>query len=587
MAAVKEKKPLLIFDGDCGFCKRWIALWEEMTDGAVRYASSQEVGKNYPQIPPEQFENSVVFVLPSGKFSVGAEAVFLSLAQAPQLKWAHALAWAYRSFPGFAPVTEFFYARVAQNRIFFSYLTYYLFGEQIERSTYALTRWIFLRALGFVYLLAFASLGSQIAELVGVHGLVKSTLSAASYQGICFLGGLGSIFLMAGVAPLLLLVALWGIYFFLAQSCGEFLWFQWDGLMLEMGFLAIFFAPLSFRFQSPATIAKDPAPSSIILFLLRWLLFRVIFFSGWVKLASGDLAWRELTAISYHYETQPLPTWVGWYAHQLPMLFHQFSAVILFGIELIISFFIFLPRRPRIWAFFILVGFQLLINLTGNYGFFGWQIAALSLLLLDDVFWRNVLPKKWTGFLRAQSKKVEPEFKQWINYGLAAAVLLLSIFHFRPVSDWIDHCRIVNRYGVFAVMTTQREEIILEGSLDGKNWREYSFKWKPGDLKAAPRFAGPHMPRLDWQMWFAALSKFEDNPWLEALMQQLLRGSPSTSDLLANDPFVGTHPQFIRAVRYAYHFTDWRARHETGNWWARTRLGEYSPILSAPNNPLD
>lgn len=570
-------KPVLIYDGECGFCKKWIALWQRLTGDSLDYGPSQELSKEFPQIPVATFDQSVVLVFPSGKILKGAEAVFASLSQAHS-GWLARLLWkAHTSIPVFRRIVEWAYRLVARRRIFFSHLTYWLLGDELEPSTYQISRWLFLRVLSAIYFVAFSSLGLQLLGLVGSQGIFKAHWSDGVLRALQVTGMVSSILLFLGLAPMLNLMLLWGLYWFFADLTKDFLWFQWDGLLLEMGLLAIVFAPFTFWPASPLRPSKEREPSKVLIFLFRWLLFKVMFFSGWVKLASGDPNWANLTAVTFHYESQPIPTWLSWYMHQLPEWFHVFSAGVMFVIELGVPFLIFFPRRPRIWVFWIFVFFQGLLDVTGNYGFFGWQVVALCLLLLDDQYWRGFVPKRWFPSL-----VLEPEsrFKRVMLVPLGAILLSMNWFYLPYLSEWASHYRVVNHYGVFATMTTQRDEIVIEGSRDGQEWLAYELKWKPGDLSRPPPFVEPHMPRLDWQMWFAALSQYEQQRWFPNLMYRLLQGSPAVTALFENNPFGDRPPQYVRALRYEYHFTDWEERASSGHWWRRRYVQPYSPVFS-------
>ena len=306
-----------------------------------------------------------------------------------------------------------------------------------------------------------------------------------------------------------------------------------------------------------------------MLWLLRWLLFKLMFQSGCVKLLSGDPAWRNLTALTFHYETQPLPTWIGWYAHQLPAWAQRASAATMFGIGLFVPFLIFAPRRPRQFACLVLVVFQGLIFLTGNYCFFNLLTVALCLLLLDDAALKplvraivrkflspgpaQVAGTSWNAYLPRLERLILPSSlaprpspvnpRTWpvqFTVPLAAIAVVTALMQFsgmfrvpvpwpRPmlaVYGWLEPFRSFNSYGLFAVMTTSRTEIIIEGSDDGVTWRAYEFKYKPGDVKRRPGFVEPHQPRLDWQMWFAALGAYRQNPWLVNCCLRLLQARP-------------------------------------------------------------
>jgi len=320
------------------------------------------------------------------------------------------------------------------------------------------------------------------------------------------------------------------------------------------------------------------------------LLFRLMFSSGVVKLASGDPTWRSLTALRYHYETQPLPTRAAWYFHQLPGGFQDLSVLVMFFIELCLPFLIFGPKYLRITAAAGITFLQVLIFITGNYGFFNLLAIALCLLLVDDSSW----PKRWGP---SGNERRATRLKPWpksIQVSLAVFIVLMSLVQVTalfsqrfqwpaPIGYLIQASGpfyIVNSYGLFAVMTTIRPEIIIEGSSDSNTWLPYEFKYKPGDLKRAPMQVAPYQPRLDWQMWFAALGNYKNNPWFLNFMVRLLQGSPEVLKLLANNPFPERPPRYIRATLYRYRFTDFAARRREGTWWQREKMWPYVPPLS-------
>ncbi len=610
-------KPLLIYDGDCGFCRRWIARWQSLTGDRVEYAPFQEIASEFPEIPREEFEASVQLIEPNGKASSGAEAVFRTLAYAPGKRW---MLWMYEKIPGASPISEWSYRLVARHRTFFSKATRFLIGQDIEPPSYVLTRWLFLRMLGVIYLIAFVSLWTQISGLVGSNGMypVKDFLqvvreqigierywllptlfwfnaSDAFLQFLCGCGVFLSLLLILNIAPSAVSFLLWASYLSLAVICREFLSFQWDALLLETGFLAIFFAPMKLR---PGLSTESP-PSFIVLWLLRLLLFKLVFSSGVVKLMSDDPTWRDLTALIYHYETQPLPTWTSWYADQLPIWFQKASAVLMFFIELVVPFLIFAPRRLRFLGCGAIVAFQLLIMATGNYCFFNLLAIALCILLLDDKVLPRLLREKIFGlkndnqaptFMVNRSRRLP----KLVTVPIAVIIIsITTVLFFRmfqvdidlpaPISKLVRAAapfRSVNSYGLFAVMTTSRPEIIVEGSQDGETWLPYEFKYKPGDLKERPRFVEPFQPRLDWQMWFAALSSYENNPWFINFSVRLLQNSSEVLALLKKNPFPHAPPRYIRAVVYDYRFTDFTEKRAEGTWWQREFKGLYCPILS-------
>jgi len=610
------RKPVFIYDGDCGFCRLWIARWSPLTQEEVDYRPSQEVGENYPQISPEYFESSVYFVDSEGSFCSGAQAVFKALSYAPNGKW---LLRAYEKVPGFAPISEWGYRQVAGNRKIFSALTQWIWGGSLETPTWFLTRRVFLFLLSLIYLVAFLSLWTQIEGLVGQKGIlpVESFLKDVQahrgsdrfwnwptlfwlhagdgfLQAICLLGVGASLCVMANRAVGLALLLMWGFYLSLFNVAQPFLGFQWDTLLLETGFLALFLVP--WRRNKGTT--GEPPPSPLVLFLFRFLLFRVVFTSGLVKIISQDPTWNDFTALYYHYETQPLPTWIGWYAHQLPHGFQEFSVACVFIIQLGVVFLIFGPRRIRYIGCAVLVFHEVLIFLTGNYCFFNLLTLALCLLLLDDAVFSRWLPGKGNWKFSGQKKtELVSVWKRRFFTGIRVGVLGICIMLyavpllvtsgnypsiFVAIANAIRPLHLFNSYGLFAVMTTSRPEIIILGSDDRKNWFPYEFKWKPGIVTNKPEFVAPHQPRLDWQMWFAALSNYERNPWLIQFMIRLLQGSRPVIELLGSNPFPDSPPKYLQALVYDYRFSDTETRNRDGSWWNRKLLRPYTPILQLP-----
>jgi predicted DCC family thiol-disulfide oxidoreductase YuxK len=607
----------MVYDGDCNFCKLWIARWRQLTGEAVDYLPSQDpqIATRFPEIPPDHFQTAVQLIGRDGNVSPGAEAVFRALAENSRASWPLKFYKASKLFAGF---TECAYTFIAGHRAAFSLLTRLLWGRHVERPEYRVARWIFLRALGLIYLAAFISLWTQIAGLVGHNGILPEDqymAAAGQYfdnsgagldrfrelptlcwlissdgflQFQCAAGVVFAFLLIVGVAPVPALALLWLLYLSLITVGRDFYGFQWDNLLLETGFLAIFFAPLQWL---PGFTQERP-PSRLVLWLLRILLFKLMFSSGCVKLASGDPNWRNLTALTFHYQTQPLPTWIGWYANQLPLWFQKTSCAVMFAIELGAPFLIFLPRRIRFIGGAALASLQILILLTGNYTFFNWLTLALCLLLLDDFLLKKLAPQ----FLKQSSPaNTRCPWLLGITIPLAVIFVSVSLFQivaifgvkgdgvFKPVAKvalWIDPFRTVSNYGLFAVMTTERHEIIVQGSNDGVNWRDYEFKYKPGNLNERPVFVAPFQPRLDWQMWFAALGNYQENPWFQNFCVRLLEGSPQVLALLKHNPFPGKPPRYIRAEFYNYEFTNFNERRVSGAWWKRQFIGEYLPPIS-------
>ena len=317
---------------------------------------------------------------------------------------------------------------------------------------------------------------------------------------------------------------------------------------------------------------------------------------------SGDDAWWGLTALTYHYETQPLPTPLAWVLNCFPLWIQQASCLIMFVIEIGSPFLIFGNAFTRRIAFGALSGLQILILLSGNYTFFNLLSIVLCFTLIDDSLWQRVFPASLksalenaalvtgSGWQRCQKIMVLP----LVSILCFANAYMLSL-HIEsgqylplPMKEFVStvyKLHLVNGYGLFAVMTRKRVEIILEGSNDGKEWLAYEFAFKPGDLKRPPPVVAPLQPRLDWQMWFAALGRFEDNAWFASFVQRILQGDKEVTALLATNPFPDKPPKYLRAQSYQYHFTDAKELFSTGNWWKRTYVGEYMPVAALREQP--
>jgi len=606
----KHKKPLMVYDGDCNFCRIWIDYWKQLTGGTVEYAPYQEVADRHPEIPRQQFTKAVQLIREDGSVLSGARAVFESLATAPRKRW---VLWAFKYIPGVAQITELCYRFIARNRNAAYKVTRLLWGTHIDVPSHVLTRWVFLRLIGLVYLIAFASLGVQIIGLVGKEGilpieqylqLIRNNLGTERYwqfptlawlnasdgflQFLCWGGAALSVLLIVGVAQRVVAVLLWMFYLSLFYAGQTFLSFQWDILLLETGFLAIFFTPA----QILPRISQESSPSLVIIWLFRLLLVRLMFFSGLVKLTSGDPSWWNLTALTFHYETQPIPTPLSWYIHQLPEWMHIASCAIMFVIELGSPLLIFLPRRLRFLSSGAIVFLMVLIMMSGNYTFFNLLAIALCVLLLDDAAVRNVLPKRLSAASTAPC--VLPRFVRVGIVVLASFIIFLNIVRWsevvferqgipkpiQTVARLFTPLLIVNHYGLFRVMTNPRHEISVEGSNDGTMWLEYEFKYKPGDVEHAPPWVEPHQPRLDWQMWFAALGSYQRNPWFVNLCVRLLEGEPAVLDLLEKNPFPDKPPRYISAQLYEYHFTNGSEHKAIAGWWKRELKGLYLPPIS-------
>jgi predicted DCC family thiol-disulfide oxidoreductase YuxK len=598
MALERDDRPLLIFDGECGFCRVWVEHWKRLTGERVRYAPFQEVGERFPQVSRDEFASAVKLILPDGEVRSGAHAVFTVLASFPDKRW---LLWVYEHLPGADTLCEAAYRLIARHRSFAYHVTRLMWGSPVRPETYHVTSWLFLRLLGAIYLVAFASFGVQADGLIGSRGILPVTdflrgvhdyLGASAYWNVPTLLWLnsGDVYLrviwIAGVCLSLLLLCgvnvrgvrlgLFVLYLSLDTAGQVFMTYQWDALLLEAGFLAVFLGP-------EVVIAR----------LFRWLLCRLMFLSGAVKLLSGDPTWRNFTALPVHYQTQPLPTPLAWYFYQFPQWFQRVSVGFLFFVELGVPLLVLAPRRIRFFAAFAIVLLQVLILLSGNYAFFNFLTIALCLFAFDDTALGKVLPKRILERLSSSPQaKQTPVVWRAVCLSVAALVLFTSGFemvgefsgrHWVPadaVIRTIAPFEIVNTYGLFAVMTTSRPEIIIEGSNDGVTWLAYEFKYKPGKLTRRPPWVEPFQPRLDWQMWFAALGNYQSAPWILHFLERLLDGSPQVLGLLDRNPFPNAAPRYIRAQVYDYRFTTPEEHKVTGQWWQREWKGAYVPEVS-------
>jgi len=581
----------LIFDGRCGFCRIWIDYWKKLTGDTVDYAPSQDVADRFPAIPREAFAQSVQLIRVDGTVASGARAVFETLGRERL----------YESSTLVAAMSEAVYRYVARHRDLFYWLTRLTFGTQIEPARFAKTQWLFLRCLAVIYAIAFGSLATQITGLVGAHGISPvheyldrvaaafgPTLGAARFVALPTVFWWNSndamlrILAWTGVALSAMLffcvprgwvrwvlLGLYGLYLSFNMAGQEFLSFQWDALLLEAGFLAIFFG-------------RSVSGTRVVAWLYRCLVFRLYFLSGYVKVGSHDPSWAGLTALKYHYHTQPLPTIFAWYADKLPDWFQRASTAGVLGIELCVPFLIFTPRRWRMAGACLLLGLQTLIFIAGNYTFFNLLTMALTLFLFDDQALGWIVKRKIVEHPSTKRRRMTMAILAVVIVTLGIARMAGTIRGEVPepletFARLFAPFQVVNSYGLFAVMTTTRPEIIVEGSDDGENWKPYEFRYKPGNLYCPPPWIQPFQPRLDWQMWFAALGNYESNPWFPGLILRLLEGSPEVLGLLESNPFPGHPPRFVRAELFDYSFSDRETRAGTGAWWKRRPLGIYLP----------
>ena len=462
---------------------------------------------------------------------------------------------------------------------------------------YRLATGLFLRLLALIYLVAFISTALEITGLVGEHGIAPAgyslearfaalgewawlrfptlfwlnssnwALLGASYAGCLF-----AVLLLINWQPRLMLVLLFAFYLSFYQVGQIFFMFQWEYLLLEAGFLGIFLAG---------------GPNRLLVFLLHWLLFRLRFLSGLSKLFSGDPSWSGLTALQHYFETQPLPHMGAWYAHQLPeWLLRTATGATLF-MELVVPFFIFLPRPFRLFAATVTIAIQVLIILTSNHNFVNLLTIALCLFLLDDRAIRSLLPRAGQRWLPSPARRpgllLQPLF----------AVLLLgtslsAIYEFihrdtlrfpatAPL-NWVRGWGLGNVFHIFPTMQTERQELVIEGSHDGRHWQAYDFRYKPDFPGDRPRFVMPLHPRLDWMMWFVPAQDPRQRYWFGGLLHRLQQNEADVTALLRHNPFARQAPRYLRVLAYRYRFSTPQERARSGHVWQAQYLGEFPRV---------
>ncbi len=504
-----------------------------------------------------------------------------------------------------------------------------------KRPGHLWPRWIFLRALGLIYFSAFYSLLFQIKGLIGPNGIlpaadylqaVSAALHLQSYwtvptllwfgagngalMTLCWVGVVASLLVTLNLWPRVGLLICFLCFVSFVSVARDFSGYQSDGMLLEAGFIALFFAPPGLR---PGLGELNP-PSRASLFLLQWEWFRIYFESGVAKIGSGDLAWRNFTAMDDYYQNGPLPTWIGWYVQHLPHWFHASATVYTLVAELLIVWMLFLPRRFRIACFFIVTPFEISIIATANYTFLNYLVLLLGVLLLDDRFLEWVLPLRFREWIRRKGAMAAagstgaavkaPELTsaraEWrerftpLRRLFAGACLGLVFYSTTVQLLWmfmpglplpaapvqaLEPFRIANSYGLFAVMTHERYEIEFQGTLDGKTWIAYPFRYKPQAVNEAPGIYAPYQPRFEWNLWFASLGSWQRSRFVIWTEERLLKNEPDVLALFASNPFAGAPPREVRTVIYQYWFTDMRTKRETGNWWKREELRQYAPAL--------
>ena len=515
------------------------------------------------------------------------------------------------------------------------------FAPEQGEPAHHIARWIFLRSLGLIYFSAFYSLVFQIRGLMGPRGILPASEYLASVErslgslrfwfaptllwfstsshmlmALCWVGIAASLLVVLNIWPRAMLLVCFICFLSFVSAAGDFSGYQSDGMLLEAGFISLFFAPGGLF---PGW-GRTSLPPRAALFLLQWEWFRIYFESGVVKLASGDPEWRHLTAMDQYYQNGPLPTWIGWYVQHLPHWFHAATVLATFSLELGLVWMLFLPRRWRIACFLIATPWQIVVILTANYAFLNYIVLATGFLLLDDRFLLRFVPMMWRAGLSATNEpgpepEADPEpkavpvddpppqtFAERVKHHLRAlrfaviAVMLSWIFYDTTVPLlqmlWrsiplpeapvaaLEPFRIANQYGLFAVMTPNRYEIEFQGSNDGTTWLAYPFRYKPQDVKQPPGIYAPYQPRFDWNLWFASLGTWTQYPIVPRTEEALLSNDPDVLELFAGNPFPEKPPQMVRAVLWQYWFSTIEEKRTEGIWWHRKLLGTYAPTLA-------
>ncbi len=515
----------------------------------------------------------------------------------------------------------------------------WLFDPQYRAAHRLIPRWLFLRALGFIYFSAFFSLVFQIKGLIGTAGILPAdnylrtiaqslgpweriwyaptllwfSSGNATLAAICWAGMVASILLFLNLWPRGTLALCFVCFLAFVAAAQDFSGYQSDGMLLEAGFISLFFAPPGFR----PGLARRYSPPRASLFLLQWEWFRIYFESGMAKILSGDPEWRHFTAMDEYYQNGPLPTWIGWYVQHLPHWFHAGTVYATLALELGLVWMLFLPRRWRIVCFFIVTPWEIGVILTANYTFLNYLVLALGVLLLDDRFLQKFVPTKWRKpadlnavqpvaktadaadfaakensisssatlrrVRRAVALSISSVMLSWIFYATTAEMVANYPLPTAPIIA-LEPFRIANRYGLFAVMTRGRYEIEFQGSTDGQNWIAYPFRYKPQALNQPPGIYAPYQPRFDWNLWFASLGSWGDYPIVPNTEVRLLANEKDVLALFASNPFADQPPRMIRVVLWQYWFTSMAEKRQTGMWWRRHWLGLYAPTVERANN---
>ncbi|MEU9998233.1 lipase maturation factor family protein [Streptomyces sp. NPDC050848] len=469
--------------------------------------------------------------------------------------------------------------------------------EWFTAPDYWLSRIVFQRGLAGLYLVAFLSAALQFRALIGERGMLPVPeylrrveprrapslfhwhYSDRLFATVSWSGAALALALVAGAGDAVPLAVsmvwwavLWALYLSIVNVGQTWYGFGWESLLLEAGFLAVFLGN------------DDTAPPVLVLWLLRWLLFRVEFGAGLIKIR-GDRCWRNLTCLYFHHETQPMPGPLSWFFHRLPRPLHRVEVAANHVVQLLVPVLLFTPQPVATAAAGLMVATQLWLVLSGNFAWLNWLTIVLALSAMDGSLVVGEHP--------------QPDPPLWFVVVVVAVTALVLFRSYRPVRNLLsrrqamnrsyDPFHLVNTYGAFGTVGRIRDEIVVEGTDDpvphaDSVWKEYGFKGKPGDPRRLPRQFAPYHLRLDWLMWFAALSPAYARDWFGPFVERLLDGDRDTLRLLRHNPFPDAPPALVRARLYRYRYTTWRELRETGAWWHRTLVREYLPPvgLGAP-----
>jgi hypothetical protein len=493
----------------------------------------------------------------------------------------------------------------------------YLFDREQGATDQLIARWIFLRAMGAIYFSAFLALLFQIRGMIGPQGILPAGEYLEKVRGLgsamriwyaptvlwcgssnhalmalVWVGLVASLLVVANVAPRIsLAVCFVGFLSFIAVS-QDFGQYQSDGMLLEAGFLSLFVAPGGFW----PGLGRKSLEIRAAWLLLLWEWFRIYFESGAVKLLSGDPTWRNLTAMYEYYQNGPLPTWIGWYLQHLPHWFQRATAGATLGMELVLVWMAFLPRRWKIACFCIVTVWQAVVIATANYAFLNYLVVVLAVLLLDDRALRRFVPARWRGSVEGEEARAAKALRPLAGIGVAVAAVLLTWIAYATTAEMVwmfwreaplpsspvaalEPLRIANQYGLFAVMTPHRYEIEFQGSNDGKTWTAYTFRFKPQDVNERPGMYAPYQPRFDWNLWFASLTTWQHALIVPLTEERLLEGDKDVLALFRGNPFAAAPPKMVRAVLWQYWFSTPKEKRAQGAWWTRKFLGTYAPTI--------